>query len=325
MSASLARKLMGIIQFKVRFKTLTGLLIRAPTSAEVYRIGGADSYPIVARKTYIINGSGEVELDVPYVPGSSIKGRMRSLLELSNGLKLYSSDKKIWQHVRSISSMKFEDLIDDIEKRCVIDELFGYAAFNPIQLAELIARNSGKNRPDQSDIDNAISKYFTLLAPTRLYFSDFYPSSDYINIEKPHYIADFLEEKPENRIDRITASADPRFIARVKPGVEFEGEVTLLLFDIDRDRIEEYLNTVATGFELIEYTYLGGSGSRGYGRVKFTEIKLSVFNLRKAGGTQSGSEKSPAEGVGEIRFPSVQEFKRNIPKLAEELKKLLYQ
>ena len=93
---------------------------------------------------------------------------------------------------------------------------------------------------------------------------------------------DFLEEKSENRIDRITSAADPRFILRVKPDVEFAGRMTLLLFDVDYkyDKIKEYLDLLLTGFKLIEDTYLGGSGTRGYGKVRFKDL---VIRLRTPG------------------------------------------
>jgi CRISPR-associated protein Csm3 len=70
-------------------------------------------------------------------------------------------------------------------------------------------------------------------------------------------------EKPENRIDRVTATADPRDIVRVRPGGEFEGAATLFVFDIDKDYVKRNVETILLGLELLEKTYLGGRGSRG--------------------------------------------------------------
>jgi len=319
---SMARELKSLIVFEVAFETITGLLIRAPPSAQVYRIGGADIYPMTTRKSYVISGQ-RIELDVPYVPGSSVKGRMRSLLELFNGLKLYSTDKKIWQHVRSIE-MDLNELIDDITKRCVVDDLFGYAAFNLLQLAKEIAKSHGRRQVAEEDINEA-KKYFSQhLAVTRLHFSDFFPSRRYVESKKPASIADFLEEKAENRLDRITAAADPRSAVRVAPGVEFEGTVSMLLFDIDRDVVEKYLNTLTTGFELLELTHLGASGSRGYGRIRFTSIRVSVFKPDKVGERLVNiGEELRKRGV-KLEYSNLQEFKSGVPSLAKVLVELLY-
>jgi CRISPR-associated protein Csm3 len=53
--------------------------------------------------------------------------------------------------------------------------------------------------------------------------------------------------------------------------VEFEGEIT---FDIYSEEDLELLSKLLQGLLQLENTYLGGSGSRGYGRVKFTELKV---------------------------------------------------
>jgi len=319
---SMVRGLKGLILFEVAFETVTGLLIRAPVSAQVYRIGGADIYPMTTRKTYVIDGR-RVELDVPYVPGSSIKGRMRSLLELFNGLKLYSTDNKIWQHVRGIG-MNLNELIEDITKRCVVDDLFGYAAFNLLQLAEKVAESHGRRQYTDKDVDEA-KKYFSqYLAVTRLHFSDFFPSRRYVESKKPTSIADFLEEKAENRLDRITAAADPRSAVRVAPGVEFEGTVSMLLFDIDRDVVEKYLNTLATGFELLELTYLGASGSRGYGRIKFTSIRVSAFKPDKDKELLVDIREELRKRGVKLEYSNLQEFKSDVRNFAKALIELLY-
>jgi len=53
------------------------------------------------------------------------------------------------------------------------------------------------------------------------------------------------------------------------PGVVFEGEIVLRLFEEDNE--EDLKNLIKEGFELLENDCLGGSGSRGYGKVKLKE------------------------------------------------------
>ena len=89
---------------------------------------------------------------------------------------------------------------------------------------------------------------------------------------------DFLEEKNENRIDRITSAADPRTVLRVKPGVKFIGNISILVYDKNADKLKDFLTLLAKGMKLLEATYLGASGSRGYGRVKFAKIKATYYN-----------------------------------------------
>lgn len=304
-SKSFTRILKGLVEFSLVFETRTGLLIRMPLQAQAYRIGGADQYPMVTK----IRRKG-VELEVPYVPGSSFKGRMRSLLELAFGKKLYSTDEKIWQHARTIQkAMPISDLIEDVEKRCVIDDLFGYPAFNYEQLRDRI-------KSEDPDRLNDIDKIFNLLTPTRLLVDDFFPTDDTITKLNARSIADFLEEKSENRIDRITSSADPRDVVRVKPGVEFQGKATVLVFDNDVGMIKNYITTFATGLGLIELTYLGGSGSRGYGRVEFKKIEVKALKIVVG---NSGPRITEA-GVRRT-YSSVKELEKDLENLVKEIEK----
>jgi len=245
------RLLKGFVVFNIEFENKTGLLIRMPIQAEAYKIGGAEAYPMMTKRFY---QSINKVLEVPYVPGSSFKGRMRGLLELALGKKLYSTDQKIWQHVRNLRAMAIDDFVEDVKERCLIDELFGYAAVNYEQIREKLKEGE------------VADNIFTILAISRLLVDDFFPVEDYVKSIGAKSIADFLEEKSENRIDRVTSAADPRDIVRVKPGVKFGGKLTLLLFDHDSDMVAKYLTVLATGLRLIEETYLGASGSRGYGR-----------------------------------------------------------
>jgi CRISPR-associated protein Csm3 len=301
------RQLKGFVIFDIEFENRTGLLIRMPIQAQAYRIGGGDTYPMVTRRHY----SGIGLLEVPYVPGSSFKGRMRGLLELALNKKFYTTDQRIWQHVRSLSAMSLDDFVDDVLNRCVIDELFGYAAAQYKQIAE---RAEHEHKP--VDVD----KIFNMLAITRLIIDDFFPTEDYVKQIGAKSVADFLEEKSENRIDRITSAADPRDIVRVKPGVRFGGRITLLLFDNDADMIEKYLTTLATGLRLIEETYLGASGSRGYGRVKFSKIAVAVEKVQNVDGAPKLVE------VPNIRktYSNVGEFESDVKSLANAIKSAVF-
>jgi CRISPR-associated protein Csm3 len=77
------------------------------------------------------------------------------------------------------------------------------------------------------------------------------------------------EAKYENVINRQKGTAEhPRQTERVPAGVKFDFDIRIKVLD-ENDSEEELVSMVKKGFELIELDYLGGSGSRGYGRVKF--------------------------------------------------------
>jgi CRISPR-associated protein Csm3 len=78
------------------------------------------------------------------------------------------------------------------------------------------------------------------------------------------------ETKMENMIDRIRGVAEhPRNTERVPAGARFEFALTIRVHDD-----EDLLSDVYRGIRLVEYTGLGGSGSRGYGKLRFTDLKL---------------------------------------------------
>lgn len=309
-SKSFTRRLVGFLKISIKLNNTTGLLIQMPIAAQAYRIGGADRYPMVTKKRYRIRDS-ETELEVPYIPGSSLKGRLRSLLELALGRKLYTTDGKIWSHVRSLSAMPLKEFIDDVLSRDVIDELFGWAAANYKQIHESIKQSIQGVDPEQY-----AKQVFSLLSPTRLLVSDLFPTQEYIIDHNVNSISDFLEEKPENRVDRVTSAADPRDVVRVRPGVVFGGTITLLLFEHDESKVEEYINTILLGLRLVEETYLGGYGSRGYGRVKFVGESATVFKINVSVAPRL------LEKIQEVPFSSLEEFESRRAEVANAMRSL---
>jgi len=270
-------RLLGLFTISFKLENKTGLLIRSGKGKEI--LGGADIQTMSIEKEY--NG---VVYTVPYIPGSSLKGRARSLLELALGLDLNTTDGKIYYHMRVVSNA-----IVDEDPYCPVDNVFGTASVQPHKVSE--------------------EKHKTLVekcwAPTRAIFRDLYPSEAYVDrlIRMKGTVAfeDFLEEKWENRIDRVTSAADPRNALRVKPGVEFEGEIAFLVFDLDvckrkecdelsRYKFEypakEYFRYLADALMLVEKTYLGASGTRGYGSVEFKKIEVRFYDFAKIGGNE---------------------------------------
>lgn len=107
---------------------------------------------------------------------------------------------------------------------------------------------------------------------SRLLFRDMVQPDDNVEELQAFGIHGATEVKFENTINRLTAVANPRQIERVIRGCKFD--VSILYDATETDELEEDLAMLAEGFRLLEYDYLGGHGSRGYGRVKFSNLRL---------------------------------------------------
>jgi CRISPR-associated protein Csm3 len=266
-------ELVGIVDIRFKLETY-GLLIRSGRAKEI--LGAADVVPMTISRTYTVENVTRT-IEVPYIPASSLKGKTRSLLEIAYNLPLYTTDNKIYLHMRVVK----DDVVHE-DPYCPIDNIFGTPAIDEERLKK-----------------KGLQNLFKCWAPSRAIFRDLFPSVEYIKSlceEKgcsDITLGDFVEEKWENRIDRVTSTADPRNVLRLKPGVEFDGSIAFLIFDLDicireecnqlpsayRDKIGDsppakfYIQTLLKGLELVEETYLGASGTRGYGQVKFKMLK----------------------------------------------------
>ena len=80
------------------------------------------------------------------------------------------------------------------------------------------------------------------------------------------------EVKFENTSNRLTAVANPRQSERTIGGSEFN---LSMIYDADKEEdIIEDFKTIAEGLKLLTYDYLGGHGSRGYGKIKFNDLNV---------------------------------------------------
>ena len=84
------------------------------------------------------------------------------------------------------------------------------------------------------------------------------------------------EVKFENSISRTTAVANPRQIERVVSGARFPLSLIYEYNDESdetcAEQIQQDFEMLCEGFKLLEYDYLGGNGTRGYGKIKFVDL-----------------------------------------------------
>ena len=213
----------------------TGLHIGAGKGS--LEIGGADN-PVV-----------KDAFGLPYVPGSSLRGKLRSLLEQSSGMAVPSElvylSKRKGQEVRIHQSERPDDEI------CL---LFG--------------RNPGRMERVHGD-----SSESSAASPARLTVYDAPLIVDSITAQMRENLDDELTEvKSENAIDRITSQANPRTLERVPAGARFHFRMVLdVLCGEDRELVPRLVEAL----RLLEDDSLGGGGSRGSGRVQFSGLKMT--------------------------------------------------
>ena len=261
----------GIISCK------TGIFIGG--ADEALQIGGID-------KNVVRNPlTGE-----PYIPGSSLKGKLRSITEKivkdAQGNPLMArrpggdKGRKVWRHE-----------CDDYNsaKDCKLCRIFG---------------STGSGSGDDNFPGALLVRDGTL------------SNSDELMQDGLHV----TEIKMENAIDRLTSAAHPSTFERVPAGAEFEFEIIYRVETLEPDannlngnvivdskRVKEDITNLLNAMELLERDGLGGNISRGYGSIEF---KVKTFhgydtkNNNKGGfsGAEGKSLNSCKSQLGSITF-----------------------
>jgi CRISPR-associated protein Csm3 len=227
-------KLIGKLILEGEMRCETGLHVGAGKGS--LEIGGSDNP--VAKDAF----------GRPYVPGSSLRGKIRALLEQASGLAVPSElvylSRRKGQEVRIHQSDRPDDEI------CL---LFG--------------RNPGRMERVQGDVLET-----SLATPARLAVFDAPLDPESITPQMRENLDDELTEvKNENAIDRITSQANPRTIERVPAGARFRARFVM---DVLCEEDAALFPRVLEGLRLLEDDSLGGGGSRGSGRVSFSGLRL---------------------------------------------------
>lgn len=211
-----------IINADIKLKT--GLHIGG--TEEGFDIGGIDN-PVIKDKV-----SG-----LPYIPGSSLKGKIRSLLEWANNKVEIEKDPKTGEWKGAPCTVPTEP----------ISIVFGVPA------------------EDQKG---------DLPGPTRLTVRDAYPDEEQIkNWEAAMGQKIYTEAKTENTIDRLTSAANPRSMERVPAESIFKAE---FVYDVYKKEDVSRLRLLFEGMMLLEDSFLGGGGTRGSGKIGFENIEITV-------------------------------------------------
>lgn len=219
----------------------------------------------------------------PYLPGSSIKGKLRSTLErlLNKPLNRaggsdtyrYESDdlENGYTEIANGQFVAFEGAAI-----CPVSRVFGstggskcWLPTTVAQEAELMERNAHTKTIDGVEHVKVKGRN----APARLMVRDAHLLSESVKqLEKIDTGLYMTEWKFENGLDRVTAAANPRQLERVPAGAKFYFEMTYTV-ENEAQALED-LKNVAIALAILEDDALGGHGSRGYGKVRFENFEF---------------------------------------------------
>ncbi len=290
MSASTQQKpLLGKFFLSSQLVLETGLHIGG--GGEELKIGGLDK-PVIR----------DPITRYPYIPGSSIKGKLRSILERllkksvnrhgGAGTYRYESDdletglSEIETKDRSSTNGSIEIKKKNGSTKRIIP--IPYQGARTCEVSRLFG-STGKECWIETEIANQTqdlidSEWEPLLfkgksynrfkgrnAPARLIVRDCHlvkTSADML--KNADTDLNMTEWKFENGIDRVTAAANPRQVERVPRGAEFDFELVYTIEDASQARID--LRNLLRALLVLEDDALGGHGSRGYGKIKFKNL-----------------------------------------------------
>ncbi|MBF0555778.1 MAG: type III-A CRISPR-associated RAMP protein Csm3 [Nitrospirae bacterium] len=256
--------LLGNIVIKGLIEAKTGLHIG--TSQDTVEIGGIDS-PVIKHP---ITGA-------PYIPGSSLKGKMRSFME-----KIASAKNANIQYNRNSGrpgNPIMQHVCNDIEEFLYEDKIKGPGA-----------KNCEVCRVYGSTGEKGMNNF-----PSKIIVRDSNLNKDRLKDVKPDKIFVF-EAKMENAIDRVTSAAQPRTFERVPAGATFDFEIVYkvqghfandskvyFLTDTEISHAIEDVKNIFLVLSIISHDGLGGSVSRGYGQVVFFISKKESKYYKAAG------------------------------------------
>lgn len=212
----MATKLNKKIEFRGKLILKTGLHIGGTNSS--MQIGGIDKSVIRNPLT-----------NQPFIPGSSLKGKMRSLFEISIGTTGPGVGSKVIHGPATIGPSS---------------DLYGNATNEQQKPSRIFVRDCNLCCARNISTGEELS-IEAFLEKTEI---------------------PFTEGKTEVVIDRITSAANPRQIERVPAGAVFTLNMVLNIWEQDNNE-DTLIRNLFKSLELLKDDYLGGSGSRGYGQV----------------------------------------------------------
>lgn len=265
-------KLLGRVIISGKIEAKTGLHIGGSPGA--LAIGNVDM-PVIR----------DEHNNQPYIPGSSLKGKMRSQAEKWTGAPQNTTIHKGKEDGTGKVEIHTAKSAEEYAKYWV-NPLFGVTG----------------------DAGDWIS------APNRLIVRDVpLETGSAKELLTTRTDMPFTEVKWEAAIDRVTSAATPRQIERVPAGAIF-GPMELV-FSMYLREDKELLGHLLTAMQLLEDDYLGGQGSRGSGKIAFSNLKVEIRH-----GAEYASVTDPR--FSELTLPNLLEKKAELLQWVSDTLKL---
>ena len=306
------RQLLGKLYIKSILLVETGIHIGG--GGETLNIGGLDK-PVIR----------DPITQHPYLPGSSIKGKLRAILErlLNKPLNRQGS--------RDTYRYESGDLVDGIvelggqhikfqgAKTCELSRIFGSTGVKCWIETELATQEKLPYDKSQNKLING-KEYANVTGrnfPARLMVRDCHLRKDSIEELKGIDTGLYMTEwKFENGIDRVTAAANPRQVERVPKGAQFDLEMIYTVEDASQARDD--LKNILRAIMVLEDDALGGHGSRGYGKIKFQKLEFCYRDYAVIGEAGSSALSLPSSK----KLPEIDDTSQ-LPDKFEDIQKLL--
>ncbi len=280
------RPLLGKLRITATLYVETGLHIGG--GGETLDIGGLDK-PVIR----------DPITQQPYLPGSSIKGKLRSILERwlnkplnrpgGSGTYRYESDDLVdgYTELADGQYVRYEGA-----RTCQVSRLFGSTGGSKCWVKTDVLENEDLERADANKTATIGGEQYTKVkgrnAPARLIVRDCHllPTSAEMlkKIDTGLYMTEW---KFENGIDRITAAANPRQVERVPAGSQFTFEMVYTVED-EAQAVKDVEN-LAIALAILEDDALGGHGSRGYGKIRFQGFQFYYRGVEQYRQVAAGS------------------------------------
>ena len=147
------------------------------------------------------------------------------------------------------------------------------------KMRALLAKAYNPTVVNHNDDSEKISRLFgssanNKLMTSRLIFSDMILA----NYDELHSkgLDSITEVKFENTISRTTSVANPRQIERVIRGSKFKLNIIYDVLEDYQDQALDDIKILVEGMKLLQYDYLGGGGTRGNGKIKFSNVTVDT-------------------------------------------------
>lgn len=201
----------------------------------------------------------------PYISATALKGKLRNIAEylFDTDLQVFRDENEKKENFLYKKQYRHDCLSAQDAADCPVCALFGC-----VTKAENATQVSDQKKEDSKETEHIIG---------RLTFRN----GTCANPKNKN------EFKFENTLKRLVREANPRLNERVVPETEFQFKIVYRKPDTESaDKTADNLKNLIACMRFLEDFYLGGNGSRGYGKVKFKDLTIKGESISELASLQ---------------------------------------